>query len=227
MLCFFSLVLFWASSFALDVPSLTGPVVDQAGLLTQEEKLQIESVLRNFKEQKGSQIQVLIVPSLEGSDIESYSIKVVDKWKLGNEKTDNGVLFLLALQDRKVRIEVGQGLEGELTDVKSSRIIRSITPYFKAGKFYTGIATALNEIIQVIDDGTFHNEQDLPQEHGGGFGLIIFLIILFIFVSPVLPFIPRSRGFRGGGWGGGSFGGGGGWSGGGGGFSGGGASGSW
>ena len=123
----------WASSvLALEVPKLTGPVVDLAGVLSRSDQVKITASLLQFKRKYGPQLQVLLVPKLEDETIESYSIKVVDKWKLGAKGKDDGVLLLVATQDRKVRIEVGRGLEGDLPDALAGRIIRAgIIPFFK------------------------------------------------------------------------------------------------
>ena len=124
--------LLWASPiFSLDVPKLTGPVVDLAGVLSRSEQAEISASLLQFQRQYGPQLQVLVVPKLEDETIESYSIKVVDAWKLGTKGKDNGVLLLIATDDRKVRIEVGRGLEGDLPDALAGRIIRAgILPFF-------------------------------------------------------------------------------------------------
>ena len=239
----FVLLQFLFCSFAgaaFQVPPLRGPVQDETGTLSRSQIQEIEQFIRANNSSGLVQLQVLVVPSLEGEPIESASIKVTDAWKLGTEKKDNGVLLLIALGDKKIRIEVGQGLEGDLPDVIASRIIRNvISPYFKQGQFARGIQAGLEAIVQTISpaDGQKHSYEDGASVERSGIpdGLKIFLIILFVILMLSIRggggggFIPGGRrggygGFGGGGWSGG---GGGGWSGGGGGFSGGGASGGW
>lgn len=232
----------WAK---FEVPALTGPVVDAARILDGGTKSKIENALRHLLAQGGSQITVLTVPSLEGLTIEQASIQVTDVWKLGGQKTDNGILFMIAPKDRKVRIEVGQGLEGVLTDVESKRIIEdSIIPLFKAGDFNSGILVGVYQIARKTDPqidltSFLEGARGRAARSSGGSSTSIAKLIIFIFLF-VLVVIARlfgggggsSLGHRpryGGGFGGGGWGrsGGGGWSGGGGGFSGGGSSGGW
>ncbi|HNI89138.1 MAG TPA: TPM domain-containing protein, partial [Leptospiraceae bacterium] len=125
----FSIIIFLllqtASIFALDVPYLSGRVVDEAGILSEETKSSLEKKLIEQEKKTSNQLVVLTIPSLEGEVLEDYSIKVATTWKLGQKGKDNGVLLLIAKDDRKLRIEVGYGLEGTLTDVMCSRIIRN------------------------------------------------------------------------------------------------------
>lgn len=156
----FVLGFFWLTlASAFEVPALTGPVVDRAGILSPNEQGQIAERLRAIKAQDGAQIQVLIIPSLEGEAIEQVSIQVFDKWKLGDEKKDDGVLFVMATGDRKLRIEVGQGLEGNIPDIIAKRIISEITrPIFKAGNYFAGIfltTEAINQAASTPDDQIF------------------------------------------------------------------------
>ncbi len=188
-----------------------------------------------------------MVPELEDETIESYSIKVVDKWKLGSEDKDDGVLLLVATQDRKVRIEVGQGLEGDLPDALAGRIIRAgIVPFFKQNQTGAGILVGLSMIAESVG-GKLENipaPKITKTSRKSGTGLSFLLYLGFFLIGPLL-FGRRRRGGvatavlggmlmgsamsgrRGGSGGGGFGGGGGGFGGGGGGFSGGGASGSW
>ncbi len=236
----------WASPvFALEVPKLTGPVVDLAGVLSRSDQAKISASLRQFQRKVGPQLQVLLVPKLEDETIESYSIKVVDAWKLGAQGKDNGVLLLVATQDRKVRIEVGRGLEGDLPDALAGRIIRAgILPFFKQGQTGTGVLVGLGMIAESVG-GKLENIPTPRMDRvrrGGGMNLGFLLFLGIFLIGPTL--FGRGRrggvgtallgglllgslmgGGRGGGFGGGSFGGG--FGGGGGGFSGGGASGSW
>lgn len=231
----------WASPvYSLDVPKLTSPVVDLAGVLSRSDQAKIASSLLQFKRKYGPQLQVLVVPRLEDETIETYSIKVVDQWKLGSKEKDDGVLLLVVTEDRKVRIEVGQGLEGDLPDALAGRIIRAgIIPFFKQGQIGAGVLVGLNMIAESIG-GKLENipsprMQKTKRSGGSNLGFLLFLA--FFLIGPSLFGRGRrggvGRGILGGmllgsllgggrgGFGGGGFGGGGG------GFSGGGASGGW
>lgn len=134
-----------------EVPPLTARVTDLTGTLTQEQRSDLEARLAAFEQEKGSQIAVLIVPTTRPETIEQYSIRVAEQWKLGRKGVDDGVLVLLAKEDRTVRIEVGYGLEGALPDVIAKRIIEdSMVPHFRAGDFYGGLAAGIDHIIGVL-----------------------------------------------------------------------------
>jgi len=148
---------FWLSTlccpaFALQpVPDLTGRVVDQTGTLSASDIASLEQTLAAFEKEKGSQVAVLMVSTTEPEAIEQYSIRVVDAWKLGRKKIDDGALLLIAKDDRAMRIEVGYGLEGALNDAVCKRIISEIiTPYFKSGDFAAGIAKGVHAMLGVI-----------------------------------------------------------------------------
>lgn len=134
------------------VPALTGRVVDQTGTLTAGEQATLNGTLADFETRKGSQIAVLIVPTTDPESIEQFSIRVADAWKIGRKKVDDGAILLVAKNDRKLRIEVGYGLEGALTDVTTKRIIDEIiAPRFKSGDFAGGISAGVDRMIKVID----------------------------------------------------------------------------
>lgn len=232
---------FFGSSTLADefvIPPLTGPVVDEAGVLNSSTKSALDTALRALEASGGSQINVLTLSSLHGLPIEQASIKIVDNWKLGRSKSDMGALLLIAPNDRKLRIEVGQGLEGVLTDADSKRIIdQSIVPLIRGGDFNSAVLVGVFQITRKTDpnfdlspylEGKIRRQ---PRGNGGGSPLRTWMVIII----SILFFLFLGRGRRGGGifYGGGGFGGGsggssgGGWSGGGGGFSGGGASGDW
>ncbi len=233
------------------VPALTGPVVDDANILSPEIRSVLESGIRRLRGSGGSQITVLTVPTLGGLEIEQASIKITDAWKLGGGKTDNGVLLLIAPAEHKVRIEVGQGLEGSLTDAFSNRTIRdTMTPYFRKGDYSNGALQGVAAIVHYtdpsIDPASLFNgasgSKARESSRGRGFPWSLLIFGLFILFSlfrggggrggRISPWGAGALGYglgRLGGGGGGSGGGGGGgdWGGGGGGFSGGGASGGW
>ncbi len=140
---------------ALEIPALTGRVVDLAHALTPDERASLSTALQAHEERTGNQVAVLILPSLEGEPIEEYSHRVATSWKLGRKGTDNGVLLLVALKERKLRIEVGYGLEGTLTDLRSAHIIRDdIAPRFRAGDIPGGIGAGVDAILRTIE-GTY------------------------------------------------------------------------
>ena len=171
-----------------EVPPLEARVTDLTGTLTQAEQAALEAELAGFESRKGAQIAVLIVPSTEPEAIEQYSIRVVDAWKLGRAAPDDGALLLVAKDDRAMRIEVGRGLEGALTDLVSKRIIAdTIAPFFRQGDYAGGIAAGVGQMIRVIDG------EPLPEPDrgwGGGTerlaGMLPFLFGLVFVGSMVL-----------------------------------------
>ncbi len=226
---------------ALDVPPLKGRVNDYAGMLSSYAKQQLEGILRDLEKNDSTQIVVLIIPSVDGEVLEEFSIKVVDQWKIGQKGLDNGAVLLIAKKERKIRIEVGYGLEGLLTDLMAGRIIRNvIVPEFKAGNFDQGVIDGVQAIIGVVRGEYQAPEKILSRKskkvkgtlHPGffiGFFIIWFLLVLFIKVGKLRRIFGFEHSHRSG-WSGGNGGGGfssGGFSGGGGGFGGGGASGGW
>ncbi|WFU26252.1 YgcG family protein [Bradyrhizobium sp. CB1717] len=134
------------------VPQLTGRVVDQTGTLSSADIAALTQKLRDFETRKGSQVAVLIVPTTQPETIEQFSIRVAEAWKLGRKKVDDGAILIVAKNDRHLRIEVGYGLEGALTDVTSRRIIDEIiTPKFRTGDFAGGITDGVERMMRVID----------------------------------------------------------------------------
>jgi uncharacterized protein len=243
-------------AFAFNFPPLTGRVVDQANVMTAESRGDVESKLKDLEDKSGIQLVVATVKSLQGSDIESYANELFRFWKLGQAQKSNGVLLLVAPSEHKVRIEVGYGLEGTLTDALSSVIISSaIIPRFKTGDFSDGIERGVDGVISVLSGDTtdWQPKVDVRQEDTSAdfnelFPILFFLLFVFIcwyLIRNANGGPPGGTTRRGGGpifvpyggssWGGGGFGGGGfggggfggGFSGGGGSSGGGGASGSW
>lgn len=147
-------LLCWTSAAWADVavPPLTGRVVDLTATLSADQAASLEQTLKDFEARKGSQLAVLIVPTTQPETIEQYSLRVVEQWKLGRKKVDDGALLIVAKNDRKLRIEVGYGLEGALNDATSKRIIDEIiTPKFRSGDFAGGISDGVDRILKVID----------------------------------------------------------------------------
>ncbi len=149
-----ALVLAFASAAMADVavPQLTGRVVDLTGTLSSGDIASLSQRLRDFETRKGSQIAVLIVPTTQPETIEQFSIRVAEAWKIGRKKIDDGAILVVAKNDHHLRIEVGYGLEGALTDVTSRRIIdEDITPKFRGGDFAGGIDAGVERMMRVID----------------------------------------------------------------------------
>jgi uncharacterized protein len=242
---------------ALTFPALTGRVVDDAGILSQAARARIEAKEKELEEKSGIQLVVATIPSLQGADIESFGYQLGRYWKLGEAKKNNGVLFLVAPNERKTRIDVGYGLEGTLTDALSKVIIATaVTPNFKKGDFDAGVERGVDAIVEILttDSGEWQKRAKLrsdgqPDPFDQIIPFIIFLLIVFAFLwmarnasggrrygqgaGPII-FLPPGHdpwgdsSSGGGSWGGGSsWGGDGGFSGGGGSFGGGGASGDW
>ncbi len=184
----FALVFF--ATFALaafNFPALTGRVVDQANVIAPATRSAIEAKSKELEDKSGIQLVVATVKSLQDSDIETYANQLFRFWKLGEAKKNNGVLLLVAPTEHKVRIEVGYGLEGTLTDALSSVIIASaMVPRFKANDYSGGIERGVDGIISVLttDAAEWHKKAELrsqrPQATFNVFPILIFLLILFI-----------------------------------------------
>jgi uncharacterized protein len=136
------------AAYGLDVPRLQGYVNDYAGMISPSVKSRIVEELRAFEQSDSTQIVLLTIPSLEGENIEEFGIKVAERWKIGQQQKDNGGLLIVSKEERKIRIEVGRGLEGKLTDLMAGRIIdQVITPRFRQGDFDAGFAAAVSSLI--------------------------------------------------------------------------------
>ncbi len=176
------------------VPELWGiRVHDDAHALKQETVDQLEKELKAYEDSTSNQIALLIVQSLEGEVIEEYSLKVAEKWKLGTKNKDNGVLLLIAVDDHKMRIEVGQGLEGVLTDAQSSRVIRNeIAPEFRRGDYDAGVKAGINGIVKAIAGEYAANDTDGFEDLSLLAKLLItlgvtFFISIFAFIGLIAP----------------------------------------
>ncbi|MFM0124548.1 MULTISPECIES: TPM domain-containing protein [Paraburkholderia] len=176
-----ALIPFLSSVVSADVaiPALTARVTDETATLTAEQRASLEQTLQDFEAKKGSQISVLIVPTTRPETIEQYSMRVVEQWKLGRKRVDDGALLIVAKNDRELRIEVGYGLEGVLNDATSSRIINEvIVPRFRQGDFYGGITAGVSSMMNVISG------EPLPppdRQTGGDSGSVRgYLPVLFV-----------------------------------------------
>lgn len=183
-------------SFALDVPPLTGRVVDLAQVLPADLAASLVRDLEAHETKTSNQVAVLLLPSLEGEPLESFSHRVSTTWKLGQKGTENGVLLLLALRERKVRIEVGYGLEGTLTDLRSAHIIRQeIVPRFRSGDLPGGIAAGVQAILGTIE-GTYKAEEVLSGHDRSGQEPTAFEYVIIGIVVGTLAGILLSHGLQ-------------------------------
>jgi uncharacterized protein len=234
------LLLVATPALAIDFPPLTGRVIDQAGLLSPAAERQLTDLLAAHEARSGNQVVVATLKSLGGMEIEEYGYQLGRHWGIGRKEKSNGVLLIVAPAERQVRIEVGYGLEGLLTDALSSTIInQTILPEFRAGRLEQGIVTGTRAILAVLEGDPNapramapRSQQKEPERIP--FVAIVIMIVIFLlamrsrlFRSVLLGMLLSGGGGRGGGFGGGFGGGGGGFSGGGGSFGGGGASGRW
>jgi uncharacterized protein len=253
--CAALLLLVTGPALAQSFPALSGRVVDAANILPPDQEAALTAKLAALEQQTTRQLVVATVPDLEGYDIAEYGYKLGDSWKIGQKGENNGMILLVAPNERRVRIEVGPGLEAIVPDVLASRIIRNeIVPRFKAGDYPGGIEAGTDQLITLIKlppgEAIKQARASQVRKDGPDIGAILFWLFIFFFiVLPVISPLFFGRGRRGrrfgsgpvviwgggGDWGGGGsswgsgggFGGGGGFSGGGGSFGGGGASGGW
>jgi len=198
------LLLAVSAGIGADVPYLTGRVVDNAQILSAYTRQSLSDSLKAHEDRTGNQIAVLTIPTLDGEGVEDYALKVFNDWKLGQKGKDNGILILVAPNERRMRIEVGYGLEGELTDGTAGQIIRNImTPKFKNGDYDGGITDGARAVVMVLERGSSpgledgvlkkskspqFEEPDLPITMRILLGAFIFGIIgLFTFLGIVTP----------------------------------------
>jgi uncharacterized protein len=166
-------LLAWAQ---VAVPDLSRRVTDLTATLSADQVAALESKLAAFEAQQGSQIAVLLLPTTQPEDIAQFGIRVAEQWKIGREKIDDGVILIVAKDDRKLRLEVGYGLEGAIPDAIAKRVIaETITPYFKAGDYYGGIDAGVQQLMRVIEGEPLPP----PSEAGsnGGDGAFVMLIV--------------------------------------------------
>lgn len=189
LVLFLTLMLQAAPATARDIPSLTARVNDYAAMLAPATRQQLESVLAALEKEESTQLAVLTIDSLQGENLEEFSLKVVEKWQLGQKRLDNGALLLIAKNDRKLRIEVGYGLEGVLTDLTSGRIIRDIiTPQFKNGNFDQGVIDGVSAMIAAVR-GEFSAQTAVSsgkQSADDMSGFVIFLLFILFSIGRIL-----------------------------------------
>lgn len=179
---------------AQEVPFLSARVNDYAGILSPQTVMDLENQLKDHEIKTSNQVAVLTVSSLEGGSLEEFSLRVAESWRLGQKEKDNGALLLIAKEDRKLRIEVGDGLEGVLTDARSSQIIRhEIVPHFKNGDYDGGVRAGVAAILGTID-GTYVREEDDAGFQDGfesfgekalGLGIFTFVVGIFTLIALV------------------------------------------
>jgi len=182
---FFSIL----SAYALNVPALKDRVNDYAHLLSPATVSQLDNALGYFEQKESTQIVVLTVPTLAGDSLEDFSIRVAEKWKIGQKGLDNGAILLIAKKERKLRIEVGYGLEGKLTDLVSGRIIRNvILPWFKQGNFDQGVLEGVGAMMAAVKGEFSAKAAQRPKKGRANnlIGMIAPLIIFFGFLGMIL-----------------------------------------
>ena len=184
-----ALVLFAAGAIAADevaVPPLKARVTDLTGTLSAPQIQTLDARLRGFEQRKGSQIAVLILPTTQPETIEQYSIRVADAWKVGRAKVDDGVILVVAKNDRKLRIEVGYGLEGAIPDAIVKRVVSDvIAPHFRTGDFYGGIAAGTDALMQLIEGEPLPVPKWEPESaaQGTDYGSLIVLLLVLATVG--------------------------------------------
>jgi uncharacterized protein len=171
----------WAQQ---SVPPLTAQVVDRTGTLTTEQNAALERKLREFELRRGAQIAVLMVPSTAPEPIEQYSLRVVEQWKLGRKKVDDGALLIVAKNDRALRIEVGYGLEGALNDATAKRIVSDIiAPRFRVGDFYGGVNAGVDAMMGVIEGEPLPPPKRAAPSEGGNVGQALPVLLILALVA--------------------------------------------
>jgi uncharacterized protein len=169
------------------IPKLEARVTDLTGTLTAAQLSMLEEKLQDLEARKGSQLAVLMVPTTQPEEIEQYGIRVLDQWKVGRKGIEDGALLIIAKEDRTMRIEVGRGLEGALTDLTASRIIsETITPLFRQGDFYAGINAGLDQMIRVVDGEPLPPPDRRWQGRPQGLGAWLPFLFLGVFVGAPL-----------------------------------------
>ncbi len=186
-LCLLMLLALPAKAEQVAVPPLNARVTDLTGTLSAEQTSTLETRLAELESHKGAQFAILLVPTTGDETIEQYSIRVVEQWKLGRNKVDDGVLLLIAKNDRKLRFEIGYGLEGAIPDVIAKRIISDvISPHFKQGDFYGGIVAGVTRVDAIIRGEALPEPQRQSQPDNDIEGHFIMLVFIAIFAGVIL-----------------------------------------
>lgn len=175
-------------SFAAEVPALKGRINDYADVIDSDDEAQLNEYLTRLDDQTGIQIAVLTVPTIDGESIETYSMRVAESWKLGQKGEDNGALVVLALEEHDIRIEVGYGLEGVLTDTKCGLILRNvIIPEFKDGDYSEGILKGVSNIVGIVlDDEELVDKDVLNEKESENSWGIVFMVFWIIFIIIII-----------------------------------------
>ena len=182
------------TAYGLEVPKLQGYVNDYAGMISPPAKSKIEEALRAFEQSDSTQIVILTIPSLEGEDIEQFGIKVGDTWKIGQKAKDNGAILIVSKQERRIRIEVGRGLEGKLTDLTVGRIIDLvIMPRFKQADFDGGFIAGVSSLIDATR-GEFRAERRPAQRGQKGISPFLTIFLFFGVFTLILGSLSRVLG---------------------------------
>lgn len=188
----FTVLLIGQTAAALNIPKPTGYINDRADIISPEVELKLEQFLKDFDKSDSTQVSILTIPTLDGESLEDYSLRVLESWGLGQKDKDNGALLLVAKAERKIRIEVGYGLEGRLTDLLAGRIVdNEISPRFKQGDFDGGIVSGVVGIAQAVRGEYTGTGKTKQKKKSNPFGFIFILFFL-------LPLFSRIGGNRGG-----------------------------
>jgi uncharacterized protein len=176
----------------LQIPALSSPVMDEAGFLSADEKKDLADLAYEIFAHQGPQITIFTVPDLQEHAIEDFSIRVGEKWKLGTKEKGNGLLIIVSKAERKVRIEVGQGIEGEITDYEANAYIRNIlTPYFAKGQFHDGLRLVMQDIAQKFNIDLSNNDSKIVRRSARpqmtmAFPLALPLILVALIITQIM-----------------------------------------
>ncbi len=182
----------WMAWAQVAVPELTRRVTDLTGTLAADQAAALESRLAAFEAQKGSQIAVLIVPTTQPEDIAQFGIRVADAWKIGRKKVDDGVILIVAKNDRTLRIEVGYGLEGAIPDAIAKRVIaETITPHFRTGDFYGGINAGVTQLMGLIGGERLPEPDRQQRPSGMSEDWLVIAVLGFFLGSFFVPMMGR------------------------------------
>jgi len=200
LFAFLTIFIFVGSAMALDVPQYRGRVNDFAGILAPDQVRNLEKKLEQYEKETSNQIAILTITSLEEDSLEDFSIRVVENWKIGHKGKDNGVLILVVFKDRKMRIEVGRGLEGSLTDLTAGRIVTDVmAPAFKQKDYNKGINDAIDAIGLAVK-GEFEADAIKKDNSDDKFGLYLIFLAITLIIAGVVGMIlhPIAGGIAGG-----------------------------